>query len=53
MNYYRHSAEVTEHTSSFTFGLVAFGVAVVAIRAMQLLGLDLNSTIDTLSTAFR
>lgn len=50
--YYASSNE-THHTSPLRFGLVAAGVAIVVIRAVQLFGLDLTATFSSITSVFQ
>lgn len=50
--YYVSSRE-SPHASPLRFGLVAAGVAIVVVRAIQMFGLDLNTTLSTFTSVFQ
>ena len=50
MHYYRSSSD--EGSSSLKFGLVVFSVAVIVVRAAQMMGVDFAATIAALTNSF-
>lgn len=53
MHYYRSSSDEAERSSTLKSGLVVFSVAVIVVRAVQMMGLDFHSTFDALTSVFR
>ena len=48
-----YAADETPHASPIRFGLVAAGVAIVVVRAIQMFGLDMTATMSSLTSFFQ